>query len=380
MAIIDVVKYDGPRNVFAWRWAKGDLSWGTQVIVNQSQDAIFYKGGQALDVLRAGTHTLRTANIPLLRSLIKIPFGGQTPFAAEVYYVNKATNLDLKWGTREPIPVLDPKYNVFLPVRAFGQMGMRIADSRKFVIQLVGTGREFTKEALSDYFRGVILTKAKDYIAEQIIKKKINLLEISAYLEEISSELHKKLTQDFARFGISLVTFFLNSINVPANDDTVKRLKKLLAEKAEFTILGDHAYRTKRAFDTMEAAAKSEGGMMGGGMGLGMGLGAGAGMGGLMGGMMTRAAAPAAPPLPPKQVVACPSCKTQVSAASKFCTSCGSAVLAASAKCPKCKSDIPAGAQFCGSCGNKLSPAICTKCKTEISPTSQFCPSCGKRV
>ncbi|MFC1522778.1 SPFH domain-containing protein [Elusimicrobiota bacterium] len=384
MAIIDRVKYDGPRDVFVWRWAQADLSWGTQVIVNQSQEALFYKGGQALDLLKPGTHTLRTANIPLLRSLIKIPFGGETPFAAEIYYINKATNLNLKWGTKEPIPILDPKYNVFLPIRAFGQMGIRISDSRKFIVQLAGTSPEFDKDAITEYFRGVILTKSKDYIAEQIIKQKINLLEISAFLEEISQELHKKLSQDFARFGVTLATFYLNSINVPEEDETVKKLKKVLAEKAEYDILGGDVYKTKRTFDTMETAAGTEGGTMGGGMGLGMGLGAGAGVGGLMGTMMAKGMAPAAqsqqPQQPPQQVVTCSACNSAVPATSKFCTNCGKPVMAPSAKCPTCKGDIPAGAKFCGNCGHKMGPSICGKCQAEVAPTSKFCPSCGKKI
>ncbi|MDE2509662.1 MAG: SPFH domain-containing protein, partial [Elusimicrobia bacterium] len=176
MAIIDRVKYDGPANVLVWRYPPDNLSWGTQVIVNQSQEAIFFQGGAALDVLGPGTHTLRTANIPLLRKLIAAPFGGETPFAAEVYYVNKAVNLDVKWGTNNPIPILDPKYNVFLPVRAFGQFGIQVADSRSFVVQLSATSPQFTADQLSNYFRGVLLTKAKDYIAETIVKRRIDVL------------------------------------------------------------------------------------------------------------------------------------------------------------------------------------------------------------
>jgi len=155
MALIDRVKYDGPANVLVWRYPPDDLSFGTQVIVNQSQEAVLFKGGQALDVLGPGTHTLETANIPLLRGFIKMPFGGQTPFAAEIYYVNKTTNLDVKWGTNNPIPILDPKFNVFLPVRAFGQFGVQVADSKLFVVQIAGTLGEFTVETLTNYFRGL---------------------------------------------------------------------------------------------------------------------------------------------------------------------------------------------------------------------------------
>ena len=324
MAIIDRVKYDGPGNILVWRYPPDDLSWGTQVIVNQSQEAIFFKGGAALDVLGPGTHTLRTANIPLLRGLIKAPFGGETPFAAEIYYVNKAVNLDVKWGTNSPIPVLDPKFNVFLPVRAFGQFGIQVADSRAFVTQLSATNPQFTADQLSNYFRGVLLTKAKDYIAETIIKEKINLLEIAAHLEEMSGALQAKLQQDFATYGVKLVNFYLNSVDVPDDDDTVIRLKKALAEKAEIDILGDR-YQQKRTLDVMEKAAGNEGGGAGAGMGMGMGMGAGLGMGQQMGAAMQGGQMGGSAGSP---------------AGAKFCASCGKG--------------LAAGAKFCAECGGKV--------------------------
>jgi membrane protease subunit (stomatin/prohibitin family) len=368
MAIIDRVKYDGPADTLVWRHPPDDLTWGTQVIVNQSQEVLFYKGGQALDVLGPGTHTLKTMNIPLLRRFIKAPFGGDTPFA-----------LDVKWGTKSPIPILDPKYNIFLPIRAFGQLGVRVADSRKFVVQLAGTQSKFTVNALNDYFRGIILTKAKDYIAETIIKKKINLLEISAYLDDLSTDLQKKMGKDFMAFGIQLVNFMLQSVNVPENDDTVKRLKKALSERAEIDILGGQNYKMKRTFDTMEGAAKNEsgGGGMGAGMGLGMGLGAGAGMGGMMAGVMGSVAS-----TQPQQMASCTNkkCNAQVPATSKFCPECGKPVVAATSKCPSCHHDVAAGAKFCMNCGKGLGSHSCPKCNAEVAPTAGFCGSCGKKL
>lgn len=322
MAIIDRVKYDGPADVLVWRYPADNLSWGTQVIVNQAQEVLFFAGGAAQDVLGPGTHTLRTANIPLLRKIIAAPFGGETPFAAEVYYVNKAVNLDVKWGTNNPIPVLDPKYNVFLPVRAFGQFGIQVADSRAFVTQLSATNPQFTTEQLSNYFRGVLLTKAKDYVAETIVKQKINLLEISAYLEDMSGAISQKLGDDFAKYGVKLVNFYLNSVDVPEDDDTVVRLKKALAERAEVDILGDK-YAQKRTLDVMEKAAGNEGS---GGMGLGAGLGAGMGMGSVMANMMGQAAGAAS--------------GAAGAAGAKFCAQCGKA--------------LASGAKFCAECGAKI--------------------------
>lgn len=325
MAIIDRVKYDGPAGVLVWRYPPDDLTWGTQVIVNQAQEAIFFKGGQALDVMGPGTHTLRTANIPLLRGLIKAPFGGETPFAAEVYYVNKAVNLDVKWGTNSPIPVLDPKFNVFLPVRAFGQFGIQVSDSRAFVTQLSATSPQFTTDELSNYFRGVLLTRAKDYIAETIVKEKINLLEIAAHLEEMSGAIQGKLAQDFATYGVKLVNFYLNSVDVPEDDDTVVRLKKALSDKAELDILGDK-YQQKRTLDVMEKAAGNEGGGAGMGMGMGMGMGAGMGMGQAMGQAMQGGPIGGAPAGSPAGAKFCSACGKPLSPGAKFCAECGGKV------------------------------------------------------
>src|SRR3569832_58732 len=325
MATIDRVKYDGPGNVLVWRYPADNLSWGTQVIVNQAQEAIFFKGGAALDVLGPGTHTLRTANIPLLRGLIAAPFGGETPFAAEVYYVNKAVNLDVKWGTNNPIPVLDPKFNVFLPVRAFGQFGIQVADSRLVVTQLSAQYPEFTSDQLSNYFRGVLLTKAMDFIAETIVKQKINLLEASAYLEDMSNAIGDKLKVEFGKFGVNLVNFYLNSVDVPEDDETVVRLKKALSDRAEVDIMGDK-YQQKRSFDVMEKAAGNEGGAAGLGIGAGMGLGAGLGVGQAMGGIMGQmnTSAPAAGS--PAGAKFCSSCGKGLSQGAKFCAECGAKV------------------------------------------------------
>ncbi|MGQ0572469.1 MAG: zinc-ribbon domain-containing protein, partial [Armatimonadota bacterium] len=175
---------------------------------------------------------------------------------------------------------------------------------------------------------------------------KVDLLTISTKLDELSTALHEKMKGDFAHFGVELVNFFLQSVDVPEEDSTVVSLKKMLAEKAEIAVLGADNYRMKRTFDTMEKAAGSEGGGMGAGMGLGMGFGAG----GTMGQMMAQAIGTQAP----KQVVACAKCSAQIAAASKFCPECGAPVITATGKCPDCHQDVAAGAKFCNNCGKKL--------------------------
>lgn len=344
MAIIDVVKFDGPADVLVWKHPTGDLTWGTQVIVNQTQEALFLKGGAVADVLGPGTHTLQTANVPLLRRLVEAPFGGSTPFAAEVYFVNKAAHLDVKWGTSNPMPLLDPVYHVAVPVRGFGQFGVRVADSRALFTQLSATTPVFTTDSLSEQFRGVLMTRIKDYIAEAMLKGKVTYLEVSAHLEEISAALRDKLGLDFRPYGVEVLNFFVSSIDVPEDDDSVKRLKKALADRAEIDIMGDK-YAQKRTFDSLEKAAGNEG-MGGAGMGLGVGVGAGAGLGNLFAGALGQAASVSAPAL------VCPFCRAQNAAGAKFCQTCGKAIGAL--RCPKCQAELAPGAKFCSSCGQAI--------------------------
>ena len=152
MAIVSVVKYDGNPDVFAWKYPDSELGTWTQLIVNESQQAILFKGGQALDVFEAGRHTLSTNNIPFLETIINLPFGGQSPFSAEVWFVSKQFNLDVKWGTPSPIQIQDPVFGVFVPVRSHGVFGIQIDDAKRFLVKLVGTLPSFTKTILCGTF------------------------------------------------------------------------------------------------------------------------------------------------------------------------------------------------------------------------------------
>jgi membrane protease subunit (stomatin/prohibitin family) len=386
MALFDVIKYEGPNETLVWKWPNEAISWGSQLIVNQTQEVLFYKNGQALDVLGPGRHTLQTANIPLLQSFVNIPFGDKSPFPAEVYFVDRAVLLDVKWGTQRPVPILDPVLNIFLPVRANGQFGFKVTDTRKLVVQLVGTVPTLAKEDIINYFRGVILTKTKDYIAHELITRRLSILTVTAYLAEMSAQLKINLQEDFNQFGLEIVNFFVNTIDVPDDDPQVQTVKQAMADKASYSIMGDDAYRVKRTFDVLEEAAKNEGGMnmMGTGMGFGLGMGAGSGFAGMATGMIS-GALPSGKPntqaLPaPSSMVTCPSCKNQTYSAFKFCTTCGSGLLTPNAVCPACRSEVPVGAKFCGHCALKIGVTLCPGCKKEISPSATACPNCGVKI
>lgn len=402
MAIVDVIKYDGTPEVFAWKYPNIELGTWTQLIVNESQEAILVKGGQVCDVFGAGRHTLETANIPILNKLINLPFGGRSPFTAEVWYINKAFSLDVKWGTSTPIQIQDPKYKVFIPIRAFGQFGIRIEESKKFLLKLVGTLSQFDKTSILKYFRGVYLTKAKDVISSYLIHKNVSVLEINAYLDEISTYLQEKISPTFEEYGIKLASFFVNDINVPENDEAVIQLKKALAKRAEMDIVG-YSYQQERSFDTLEGAVTNPNSMQGGLMGAGIGLGMGVGVGGAIGGQFSGLTQT----LNTNYTKECPKCKAQIGTEEKFCNHCGfdttskvgnvsdktikcslcSAVLSKNTKfcpecgkkynpCSNCGGDLPDGAVSCAVCGEKV-PTQCPNCGNLLNGSSKFCPECG---
>lgn len=406
MALIDLVKWNAPADLYVWKFPNEELATWTQLVVSESQEAILLRGGQAIGPFAAGRHTLSTENLPLLSSLVGIPFGGRSPFTAEVWFVNRSVPLDVKWGTTDPIQLLDPKYRVMLPIRAFGQFGIQVADSLKFLTKIVGTLSTFDRIQLVSYFRGLMLTSIKNHIAQKIVSEGISILEISAHLSEISKVLQDTMSAQFSEFGLSLINFYVTSINTPSDDPAVAKLNSALARKAEMDIVG-FTYQQEQSFNTMQTAAGNTGAgsapLMGAGIGLGLGVGMGGAMGAAMGGI-TQAMQPQA------SSSACPKCRTANLADAKFCSACGTVIdSAASAKdqevivCDKCGSKSPKESKFCANCAdpffccpkcgadNSEEQTVCTKCGasmpikcggcgTEVIGGTKFCPDCGKTL
>ena len=184
MAIIDVVRFDGlkSRDWLIYKYPSEELVLGTQLIVQEGQVALFVRGGMVADVFYTGTYTLATDNLPILKSLINLPFGGKTPFSAEIYFINTTVRLDINWGTIDPIQLIDPKYYVKLRIRAFGQMGLRILDATTLFKEVIG-GMQKTDivkfDKIKEYYRGILVIKVKSAIADAIITNEISALEIS---------------------------------------------------------------------------------------------------------------------------------------------------------------------------------------------------------
>lgn len=380
MAIIDRIKFDGMLNGSEWlvyRYPGDEFVMGSQLIVGEGQVAVFVRGGQVLDYFTAGTYTLETANIPLLKGIINLPFGGKTPFTAEIYFINKTTKLDLNWGTLDPIQLIDPKYNIKLRVRAFGQMGMKIDDDRVFITELIGTMNplemvNYTK--MLNYFKGILVMKIKSMIAQAIINHKISALEISASMDEISEYCKEEISEEFSRYGIRVVNFYIQSINFP--DEDFEEINKILRDKASFDIIGDARYATKRSFDTIEAAANKEGGLASTIAGAGLGLGVGAGLGNLVGdiGRNLNTSVTTAYKI-------CPKCGNKNDEDDSFCGECGYRLTQPKVACGNCGEEMDSNVKFCTECGNPMiKKRTCGNCATENELSAKFCQSCGTKL
>lgn len=379
MAIIDRIKFDGQASGLHWlvyKYPSEQFVLGSQLIVSQGQEALFLKGGEALDLFGPGTHTLTTGNLPLLNKLVNLPFGGKTPFTAEIYYVNRTVKLDLPWGTQTAIPLEDPKYGLLLNVGAYGQYGIAINNTRLFLSRIIGAiphGAIGDYTTILKYFSGLIAAKTKSVVSEYMIKKQISFLEISAYLSELSDLFREAVCEEFDRFGVEIVNFFCESIS-----PNQKNYEKLRGYKEELA-LGKDFYRERRSLDIAEELAKnpSTGGIANAGIGLGMGLGAVNQFGALFSNIGANVAAPSTNT--PASARSCPHCGAGISAGMKFCGNCGQP-LASTTICPHCNAEIPAGMKFCGNCGAALSSAKCPSCGTENSPGMKFCGNCGAQL
>lgn len=385
--IADIIKYEGDNSTFIWKHPCEDFNTTTQLIVHESQEAIFFLNGQALDLFGPGRHTLETQNIPLLRKLINIPTGGETPFHCEVYFINKTEQMAIKWGTDSKVQFVEPTYKFPLSIGASGEMALSVEDSRKLLVKLVGTERILEREKLVTFFRAFLMTRIKTYIAQEMKSSAINIFEIDESLEKFSSDIKLRLDDDFIEYGVNLNRFFVTTIVKPDGDPQYEKFKELhfrqyadIAEaklkqqtdviaaqtEAQKTVIESQAlaqkrvtegytYSQERGFDVAEKAAQNEG--VGEFTNMGIGLGVMSGIGGTVGGMVGGAVTDAFGGISGHQTP---------NNANAFCDNCGAA--------------LTPGAAFCDECGApQVTSDICAKCGFKFQKPGKFCPKCGTK-
>lgn len=262
----------------------GEFRFGSQLIVRESQAAVFFRDGKALDTFGPGRHTLSTANIPLLVNLLSLPFGGESPFKAEVYFVNLKQFTDMKWGTAQPIPMRDRDLGM-VRLRAFGNYAIQIGDPALFVNSIVGSRQLYETSDIEGYLRGIVISKLTDLLGTI----NVGFLDLASQFEELSAALKAKVRDDFSALGVTLLGFYIQSIT------PTEETEKAIDERAAMGAIGDmQAYLQFKAARALGDAAQASGGEAGGMTGAGFGLGAGAGLGAMMAQILGQAARPSA--------------------------------------------------------------------------------------
>ena len=232
--ICEVLKYEGDNSTFIWKHPSEDFNSMTQLIVHESQEAIFFMNGQALDLFGPGRYTLETQNIPMIGKALSRATNGQTPFHCEVYFINKTVQMGLRWGTDSKIRYIDPESGVPLEIGASGEMNMMVADSRKLLVTLVGTMRGiawgdaagFTK-SIYNSFRPLVSTAVKSNLTSAIKAAGVNILEVDEHLEELSAILREKLVPGFENYGLTIPQFYITTVVLPEEDPNFRRIKEL---------------------------------------------------------------------------------------------------------------------------------------------------------
>ncbi|MBO5040908.1 MAG: SPFH domain-containing protein [Clostridia bacterium] len=329
MKIADIIKYEGDNTTFIWKHPCEDFNYLTQLIVHESQEAIFFMNGQALDMFGAGRYTLETQNIPLIGKVLNKATDDKSPFHCEVYFINKTEQMNIKWGTDSRVQYIEPVYGFPISIGASGEMSLRAEDSRKLLLKLVGTESYLGQQQLTNYFRSFLMTRVKTYIAQVMKTNNINIFEIDENLTMFSNAIKNLLVNDFADYGVALEQFFVTTIMKPDGDRQYEKFKELhfrqyadVAEaklrqqteiinaetEAQKTVIDSKAQATKRAqegytyqqergFDVAEKVAQNEavGEFTNMGVGFGTMAGVGGAVGGMVGGMVNDAMNSAAP-------------------------------------------------------------------------------------
>lgn len=246
--LASVIKYEGGNDVFVWKHPIEDFNLGSQLIVHESQEALFFRDGQALDLFGAGRYTLATQNLPALESLYKLPVNSSEVFHSEVYFINMTTQMGIKWGTDSKVRMFDPASGLHVELGACGQFSLRVLNSRKFILKVVGTASSFSQnEVFGDadanggksyginsavtHFKALIISKVKTFLAKTIKDNNINILEVDEYTDTISDNLKVQINEVLDEYGLVMPEFYITSIMTPDDDPNFKLLKQQFAQK-----------------------------------------------------------------------------------------------------------------------------------------------------
>lgn len=340
----------------------GEIKFGAQLTVRESQVAVFFYKGHAVHAFGPGRHTLKTGNIPILTKLLSLPWGMTSPLRAEVYFINMKVFTNLKWGTRDPVAFKDDELGL-IRLRAFGVLNIRVIQPVLFINSLVGTVNRFSTDEVEEYFSRVVISRFNDFLGEHLD----TIFNLPARYDEWAEGLRARLAKDLSHFGLKLTQLYINSITPPPE------VQQAIDDRSKLGVFEDLNQLMKmKAAMAIEKAADSQG-TAGDGMGLGMGL--------MMPAMMNQFWGPQQAAAAQSQP--CPDCGSQIPVDAKFCSFCGHQIMVFS-QCKECGKNMAPNAKFCSRCGASVEqePAQkkCSHCGTENLPAAGYCNHCGEKL
>ncbi|MFN0277818.1 MAG: SPFH domain-containing protein [Pyrinomonadaceae bacterium] len=364
---IEVIEWlDSSQDTLVYRFpvAGQEIKNGAQLIVRESQAAVFVFEGQVADVFTPGKYEIDGGNTPILSKLGAWKYGFNSPFKSEVYFVNTKQFTDMKWGTSNPVMLRDSDFGI-VRLRAFGAYSLRVADPSEFIKEITGTNAHFHTEDIDGQLKRAIVTEFSDALGEL----KIPALDLAAQYKEIGEKIRGMINEDFKAYGLEVTKFYVENVSLPPE------VEAAMDKRASMGALGDaQKYMQFQAADALRDAAQNEGG----GAGLGAGLGAGFAVGGQMANVFSQQAGGSG-----SANVACPSCGKPNTTTAKFCADCGDKMDAAAkveVPCVKCGASLREGAKFCSECGSTQEKEKCTNCQAELAAGAKFCPECGTKT
>ena len=257
--LASIIKYEGDNETLVWKHPIEDFNLGSQLIVHESQEAIFFRDGQALDLFGPGRYTLETQQLPLLEKLYELPTDTEGTFHSEVYFINMATQMGIKWGTDSKVRLFDPASGLHIELGASGEFNIRVVDSRRLLLKVVGTTGALGQEDLlgggstRGIFRALVMTQVKSYLAQAIKECGINILEIDAHLMDLSSALRERINVGLEDYGVTMPEFFLSRIVTPDDDPNYRRMKEQYAE--QYLLVRQEQIRKREAEAAQERKA-----------------------------------------------------------------------------------------------------------------------------
>ena len=379
MELYSVIKNDRPLDdLLVWKCEKEDFNNNSQIIVMESEEALFVKDGIVVGTITAGKHTLNTENFPFINGLRKMVTGGESPFNCKIYFIDKAHKLEILWGTDTPIQMRDAEYGFAVGVRARGSYSIQIKDAKKFFVKLVGNTILFTKEQIQEQFRSAFQSKIKVTIAKTMKECNYTILDMNTELETIGKKVENDLAEILDEYGIRLVNFYVSDISIPEDDPNYQIINESYAKahagKIEAQVQGD-MWGKLTAKELLKDVANNP--SAGGAAAMGAGIGVGAASAGVFNSLANQLFAPTQSEQVNQQQS---QQNVGTSRVSRFAPkSATSAKESKTVKCPNCGKEVPEGSKFCGECGAKIEEYVCKNCGQKLAPGSKFCGNCGTR-